>query len=130
MKALAAFAGLEGLFDRAEGNGVDMCSTLLRVLTDRYLQRPIHTPEDEHYYTELALRLIDATEVSERAALAARLASYPSAPKPVLERLARDVIEVAGPILQHFACPGGPKAARGATRGADVVHPPRRAARA
>jgi hypothetical protein len=106
MKALAAFAGLEGLFDLAEGNGVDMCATLLRVLTDLYLQRPIHTPEDEHYYTELALRLIDATEVSERAALAARLASYPSAPKPVLERLARDVIEVAGPILEHSRCPG------------------------
>jgi len=102
MKALAAFAGLEGLFDLADGNGVDMCATLLRVLTDLYLQRPIHTPEDEHYYTELALRLIDATDVSERAALAARLASYPSAPRPVLERLARDVIEVADPILEHL----------------------------
>ena len=104
MKALAAFAGLEGLFDLADGNGVDMCATLLRVLTDLYLQRPIHTPEDEHYYTELALRLIDATDVSERAALAARLASYPSAPRPVLERLARDV-EVAGPILEHLPYP-------------------------
>ena len=102
MKALAAFAGLEGLFDlAADGNGIDMYATLLRVLTDLYLQRPIHTPEDEHYYTELALRLIDATGVSERAALAARLASYPSAPRPVLERLARDVVEVAGPILER-----------------------------
>jgi hypothetical protein len=102
MKALAEFAGLEGLFDlAADGNGVDMYATLLRVLTDLYLQRPIHTPEDEHYYTELALRLIDATEVSERAALAARLASYPCAPQPVLERLARDVVEVAAPILER-----------------------------
>jgi hypothetical protein len=102
MKALAAFAGLEGLFDLAAGgNGIDMYATLLRVLTDLYLQRPIHTPEDEHYYTELALRLIDATDVSERATLAARLASYPSAPRPVLERLARDVVEVAGPILER-----------------------------
>jgi len=99
MKALAA---LEGLFDlAADGNGIDMYATLLRVLTDLYLQRPIHTPEDEHYYTELALRLIDATDVSERAALAARLASYPSAPQPVLERLARDVVEVAGPIIER-----------------------------
>ena len=49
MKALAA---LEGLFDlAADGNGIDMYATLLRVLTDLYLQRPIHTPEDEHYYT-------------------------------------------------------------------------------
>jgi hypothetical protein len=119
MKALAAFAGLEGLFDLAEGNGVDMCATLLRVLTDLYLQRPIHTPEDEHYYTELALRLIEATGVSERAALTARLASYPSAPKPVLERLARDVLEVAGPILEHSQRPtsAGLETAAAETRG-------------
>src|SRR5256885_1209654 len=37
MKALAAFAGLEGLFDlAADGNGVDMYATLLRVLTDLF----------------------------------------------------------------------------------------------
>jgi hypothetical protein len=109
MTASAAFADLEGLLDLAHGNGAAMCASLLRALTDLYLQRPIHTPEDEHYYTELALRLIDATEVSDRAALAARLASYPSAPRPVLERLARDVIEVAGPILEHSACPSSGK---------------------
>jgi hypothetical protein len=101
MTAAAAFADLEGLLDLVDGNAADMCASLLRTLTDLYLQRPIHTPEDEHYYTELALRLIDAAALSERAALAARLASYPSAPMPVLERLARDVIEVAGPILAH-----------------------------
>ena len=47
------------------------------------------------------MRLIDATEGSARAALAARLASYPTAPQPVLERLARVVVEVAGPILER-----------------------------
>lgn len=130
MKALAAFAGLEGLFDlAADGNGVDMYATLLRVLTDLYLQRPIHTPEDEHYYTELALRLIDATEVSERAALAARLASYPSAPQPVLERLARDVVEVAGPILERSPWLGSaevkaPAAASGDAHGESIATSP------
>lgn len=88
MTAAAAFADLECLLDLVDGNAADMCARLLRTLTDLYLQRPIHTPEDEHYYTELALRLIDAAALSERAALAARLASYPSAPLPVLERLA------------------------------------------
>jgi hypothetical protein len=130
MKALAAFAGLEGLFDlAADGNGVDMYATLLRVLTDLYLQRPIHTPEDERYYTELALRLIDATEVSERAALAARLASYPSAPQPVLERLARDVVEVAGPILERSPWLGpaevkAPAAASGDAHGESIATSP------
>jgi hypothetical protein len=101
MTAAAAFADLEGPLDLVDGNAADMCARLLRTLTDLYLQRPTHTPEDERYYTELALRLIDAAALSERAALAARLASYPSAPRPVLERLARDAIEAAGPILAH-----------------------------
>ena len=104
MKPPAAFAGLEDLLDLGHGDGIDMRPTLLRVLTDLYLQRPTHTPEDERYYTELALRLIDATDVAARAALAARLAAYPSAPRSVIERLARDVIEVAGPILEHSTC--------------------------
>ncbi|HEY6994962.1 MAG TPA: hypothetical protein VH397_14715 [Xanthobacteraceae bacterium] len=83
---------------------IDTRATLLRVLTDLYLQRVTHTSEEEHYYTELALRLIDAADVSERAALAQRLAAYPSAPVAVVRRLARDVIEVAAPILQHSPC--------------------------
>ena len=101
-KSPEAFAELEDLLDL--GSGIDMRTTLLRVLTHLYLQRPTHTPEDEHYYTELALRLIDAADISERAALAARLAPYPSAPRPVIDRLARDVIEVAAPILKDSPC--------------------------
>jgi len=101
MKLPAAFAGFEDLGHR---DGVDMRPTLLRVLTDLYLQRPTHTPEDERYYTELALRLIEATDVPERAALAARLAPLPSAPRAVIERLARDAIEVARPILERSPC--------------------------
>jgi uncharacterized protein (DUF2336 family) len=103
-KPPAAFAGLDDLVDLGQTNGIDMRPTLLRVLTDLYLQRPTHTPEDERYFTELALRLIDATDVSARAALSARLATYPSAPYAVAERLARDVIEVAAPILAHASC--------------------------
>src|SRR3954469_7239300 len=95
-------AELENLLD--PGSEIDMRTTLLRVLTHLYLQRPTHPPEDEHYYTELALRLIDAADLSERAALAARLAPYPSAPRAVIARLARDVIEVAAPILKHSPC--------------------------
>src|SRR5713101_617823 len=101
MKPPAAFAGLEDLLDPGHGDGIDMRPTLLRVLTDLYLQRPTHTPEDERYYTELALRLIDAADVPARAALAERLAAYPSAPRPIIERLARDVIEVAAPVLKR-----------------------------
>jgi len=33
------------------------------VLTDLYLQKPTHPLEGERYYTELALRLINSTDV-------------------------------------------------------------------
>lgn len=95
----AAMTDLEGLIDLDPRGGVDMRPTLLRVLTDLYLQKPAHSADDERYYTELALRLIDATDVEARAALAARLARYPAAPREVILRLARDVIEVAVPVL-------------------------------
>src|SRR5262245_4265622 len=98
------FADVEGLLDLDRHEGIDMRPTLLRVLTDLYLQKRTHPPEDERYYTELALRLIDATDVSARAALAARLAPYPAAPRAVVTRLARDVPEVAEPILKQSPC--------------------------
>ncbi len=101
MEFPSAFPGLEDLVDPGQGNQIDMRPTLLRVLTDLYLQRDTHPPEDERYYTELALRLIAATGCEARAALAERLASYSSAPRAVMERLARDVIEVAAPVLRR-----------------------------
>jgi hypothetical protein len=52
----------------------------------------------------LALRLINSTDVPARAAVAGRLAPYPAAPRAVILRLARDVIDVAGPILRHSPC--------------------------
>jgi hypothetical protein len=101
MDPTSAFPGLEDLVDVGRDTEIDMRPTLLRVLTDLYLQRPVHTPEDERYYTELALRLIDAADVPTRAALAARLATYPAAPRPLVLGLARDRAEIASPLLKH-----------------------------
>jgi uncharacterized protein (DUF2336 family) len=98
------FASLEGLLEHGRRDGFDIRPTLLRVLTDLYLQKRTHPLEDERYYTELALRLINSTEMPARAAVAERLAPYSSAPRQVIMRLARDVIEVAGPILKHSPC--------------------------
>lgn len=97
----ASPARLADPLELGRGDALDLRSALLRVLTDLYLQREVHTPEDEKYYTELALRLLEAVDVSERATLAARLAPYWSAPRALIDRLARDVTEVAKPILDH-----------------------------
>jgi hypothetical protein len=103
-KPPSTFASLEGLLDHGQRDGFDIRPTLLRVLTDLYLQKPAHPLDDERYYTELALRLIGSTDVPARAAVAERLALYPAAPRAVVLRLARDVIDVAGPILRHSPC--------------------------
>ena len=38
------------------------------MITDQYLQTAVHTPEEERQFTELALRLLDETEIPTRAA--------------------------------------------------------------
>jgi hypothetical protein len=83
---LDGMTGLAGLADRT---GVDIRPTLLRVLTDLYIQKPAHTPHEDRHYTELALRLIDVVDDSTRIAVAVRLKKHPGAPKAVLERLAQ-----------------------------------------
>ncbi len=92
--------GLEGLFD-LDRKGVDIRPTLLRVLTDQYLRTPVHTPEEERHYTELAMRLIDETDIATRAAVSVRLAPHACAPRSIMLQLARDVLEVAEPVLLH-----------------------------
>ncbi len=95
------FPKLEGLDSLARRDGVDIRPTLVRVLTDLYVQKPSHTAEEERHYTELALRLIDTVDLPTRAAISKKIAAYPSAPPAVARRLARDVIEVAEPILRE-----------------------------
>jgi hypothetical protein len=95
---LASLEGLTGLGLRRE---VDMRPTLLRVLTDLYVQKLSHTPEEERYYTELALRLLDAVDVPTRAVVAARLARHLSPPLRIIQRLAKDLPDVAAPLRAH-----------------------------
>jgi hypothetical protein len=96
----AIFPKLEGLDSLARRNGVDIRPTLTRVLTDLYVQKPAHSAEEERHYTELVLRLIDSVDVGTRITVAGKLGAYASAPPAVVRRLARDVIEVAEPILR------------------------------
>jgi hypothetical protein len=94
----SSLASLENLSDIGLRGGVDMRPTLLRVLTDLYVQKPTHPPDEERYYTELALRLLDSVDVQTRSAVAARLARHLSPPRPVIDRLAADLPEVAAAL--------------------------------
>src|SRR4051794_24192998 len=97
----AIFPELEGLDSLARRDGVDIRPTLVRVLTDLYVQKPSHSAEEERHYTELALRLIDSVDRTPRTPTAKNPGAYAGAPPAVARRLARDVIEVAEPILRH-----------------------------
>ena len=67
--------------------GVDIRPTLLRVLTDLYVQANTHSGEEERQFVELTSRLIDQVDDATRAAVRARLAIYPGTPTEVLNRL-------------------------------------------
>jgi len=86
--AKSAYPPLDGLVDLACRDGVDIRPTLLRVLTDLYVQKPAHSAEEETQYVELARGLIDAVDASTRATVAATLSAYPAAPEAILGKLA------------------------------------------
>jgi uncharacterized protein DUF2336 len=79
---------LDSLVDLACRDGVDIRPTLLRVLTDFYIQKPAHSAAEENQYAELALGLLEAVDAPTRAAVAAKLLAYPAAPAAILGRLA------------------------------------------
>ena len=56
MAKSSAYPPLDSLVDLACRDGVDIRPTLLRVLTDLYVQKPAHSAEEETQYVELALR--------------------------------------------------------------------------
>lgn len=88
------FSNLDGLIGLAR-HGVDVKPTLLRVLTDLYVQKPAHSAAEERQYVELALRLIDAVDAPTRKAVSDRLAAYPAAPAALVRHLADNGATVA-----------------------------------
>src|SRR5689334_19681855 len=81
------FPGFDGLMTLSRREGVDIRPTLLRVLTDLYVQAGAHSSDEERQFVELASRLLDQVDDATRAVVRARLAIYPHAPLPILEQL-------------------------------------------
>lgn len=88
---------LDSLVDLACRDGVDIRPTLLRVLTDLYVQKPAHSAAEETQYVELALGLIEAVDAPTRATVAAKLSAYPAAPRAVLSKLTSAFPQTASP---------------------------------
>jgi hypothetical protein len=87
MTTIPLFPGLDGLMTLSRREGVDIRPTLLRVLTDLYVQASKHSTDEERQFVELTSRLIDQVDDATRAAVRARLAIYPNAPAEILAKL-------------------------------------------
>lgn len=83
----ALFPGFDGLMTLSRREGVDIRPTLLRVLTDLYVQASIHSEDEARQFVELTSRLIDQVDDATRAAVRARLAVYPGTPVQILKQL-------------------------------------------
>src|SRR5437763_16183379 len=105
MAAAPMFPHLDGLMTLSRREGVDIRPTLLRVLTDLYVQASSHTDDEERQFVELASRLIDQVDDATRAAVRGRLTSYPRTPPTILQKLG---LPPAAPELEDahaLSCP-------------------------
>jgi hypothetical protein len=87
MTAPPNFPGFDGLMTLSRREGVDIRPTLLRVLTDLYVQSSVHSVDEERQFVELTSRLIDQVDDATRAAVRARLSIYPHTPAAIAQRL-------------------------------------------
>jgi hypothetical protein len=87
MTAPPFFPGFDGLMRLSRREGVDIRPTLLRVLTDLYVQARAHSEDEARQFVELTSRLIDQVDDATRAAVRARLAVYPGTPAEIAQKL-------------------------------------------
>ncbi|MFA6266599.1 MAG: DUF2336 domain-containing protein [Pseudolabrys sp.] len=89
---------IDSLVDLACRDGVDVRPTLLRVVTDLYVQKTVHSDDETTQYVELALGLIDTVDEPTRAAVATTLSHYAGAPAAVLNKLAAVKSSTTAPL--------------------------------
>ena len=94
---MATYSDPDRLDELTLRTGADIRSPLLRTLVDLYLQKPVHSAEEERHFTELALRLLDQADADTCAAVSRQLAAYPSVPAAIARRVGGEVSEAAAP---------------------------------
>jgi hypothetical protein len=106
------FPGFDGLMTLSRREGVDIRPTLLRVLTDLFVQANAHSSEEERQFVELTSRLIDEVDDATRAAVRARLAIYPATPVEILKKLGlkNPIPDQCVPFAAEFPTPQSPTA--------------------
>ena len=91
----------ESLADLARADERRRDAALLRATTDLFILDVGHSEDDLRRFEELALHFLPKVGVSDRAFVGGCLARCADAPHAVVATLARDVIEVAAPVIRH-----------------------------
>ena len=87
MSTTPLFPSFDGLMSLSKHEGVDIRPTLLRVLTDLYVQAAKHTEAERRQFSERASRLIDGVDDATRAAVRAKLAVCDDTPDTIAAKL-------------------------------------------
>ena len=91
----------DDLADVARANQQTRDSALLRATTELFVQDLTHDEDEVRRYEELAIHFLSKVPVEVRAAVAERLAVCADAPPAVIRTLARDVFQVAAPVIRR-----------------------------
>ena len=96
----------DGIVDLARANEQKRDSALLRATTELFVLDVFHDRDELHRYEELATHFLQKVSVDDRVFVAERLAICGDAPQSIVRSLARDVIEVAEPVIRHSSVLG------------------------
>jgi uncharacterized protein (DUF2336 family) len=91
----------DDLADVARANQLTRDSALLRATTELFVQDLAHDEDEIRRYEELAVHFLPKVPVEVRATVAERLAICADAPRAVIRALARDVFQVAAPVIRR-----------------------------
>lgn len=87
--------------DVARPNQQTRDSALLSATTELFVQDLTHDEDEIRRYEELAIHFLPKVAVEVRASVAERLAVCADAPHAVIRALARDVFQVAAPVIRR-----------------------------
>ena len=90
-----------GRTDASPSSELKRNGALLRATTELFVQELAHDADEGRRYEELALHFLPRVAVEDRLFVAELLASRLDAPQAVIRMLAKDKIEVAGPVLRR-----------------------------
>ncbi len=91
----------DDLADVARANQQTRDSALLRATTELFVQDLTHDEDEIRRYEELAIHFLPKVPVEVRATVAERLSVCADAPPAVMRALARDIFQVAAPVIRR-----------------------------